>query len=288
MNYQVGLVGVGKMGSALLERLVKAGAKVRAFDIKDSAMQAARDGGAETVASSAEAARGAKIIHVFVHNDQEIFDATLGDKGVLAGADKGATVILHSTIMPATTRLVAEAAAPKGVRVIDASVTSTPRYVRAGTAAFLVGGPDDVVAEIRPHLETIGKEVWHFGPLGSGNAAKLVKNLTNVMERALWIEALTVVKAAGIDPRQYAEMLKSVMRGSAMTDWEKIIQIENGEITPARAGGNIFRKDVPHAIKFVRELGLTLPLTQGTGDTAVRWLSEHKKKKGADTAEAAE
>jgi 3-hydroxyisobutyrate dehydrogenase len=171
--------------------------------------------------------------------------------------------------------------------VIDASVTSTPRYVRAGTAAFLVGGPDDVVAEIRPHLETIGKEVWHFGPLGSGNAAKLVKNLTNVMERALWIEALTVVKAAGIDPRQYAEMLKSVMRGSAMTDWEKIIQIENGEITPTRAGGNIFRKDVPHAIKFVRELGLTLPLTQGTGDTAARWLSEHKKKKGPDTAEAA-
>src|SRR5688572_33452255 len=128
MNSQVALVGVGSMGSALLERLVAAGAKVSAFDIKDSAMQAARERGAQTAASSAEAAHGAKIIHVFVHNDQEIFDAAFGDKGVLAGADKAAIVILHSTILPETTRRVAEEAARKGVRVVDACVTSTPRY----------------------------------------------------------------------------------------------------------------------------------------------------------------
>jgi 2-hydroxy-3-oxopropionate reductase len=277
MAKTVGLVGVGKMGSALLERLGAAGAKVRAFDIKDSAMQAARDRGAETTASSAEAARGAAIIHVFVHNDQEIFDATLGENGVLAGADQGATVILHSTIMPATTRRVAEEAARTGIRVIDASVTSTPRYVRAGEAVFLVGGADDVVAEIRPYLETIGRKVWHFGPLGCGNAAKLVKNLSNVMERVMWMEALTAVKAAGIDPRQYAEMLKSVMRGSAMSDWEKIIAIENGDIAPTNAGGNIFRKDVPHALKLVHELGLKLPLAEGTGEASARFVADARK-----------
>jgi len=277
MNFQVALVGVGNMGTALLERLVAAGAKVSAFDIKDNAMQAARERGAQTVASSAEAACGAKIIHVFVHNDQEIFDATLGEKGVLAGADKSATLILHSTILPATTRRVAEEAARKGVRVVDACVTSTPRYVRAGEAVFLVGGSDEVVAEIRPHLERIGREVWHFGPLGCGNAAKLVKNLSNVMERVMWIEALQAVKAAGIEPRQYAEMLKSVMRGSAISDWEKIISIEDGEILPTRPGGNIFRKDVPHALSFVRGLGLKLPLVEGTGEASARFVAEARR-----------
>jgi len=283
MDYQVALIGVGNMGSALLERLVAAGATVRAFDIKDSAMQAARERGAQTVASSAEAARGAKIIHVFVYDDQEIIDAMLGDKGILAGADKGAIVILHSTILPATTRRVAEEAGAQAVRVVDACVTSTPRYVRAGEAVFLVGGDDVVVAEICPHLETIGCKVWHFGPLGCGNAAKLMKNLSNVMERMMWMETLTAVKAAGIDPRQYAEMLKSVMRGSAISDWEKIIRIEDGEVSPTRPGGGIFRKDVPHALRFLQELGLNLPLAEGTGEAAARFVA--KTRKAAEAAE---
>lgn len=283
MDYPVALVGIGNMGSALLERLIAAGVKVRAFDIKDSAMQAARERGAQTVASSAEAARGAKIIHLFVYNDQDITDAMLGEKGVLAGADKGAIVILHSTILPATTRRVAEEAARKAVRVIDACVTSTPRYVRAGEAVFLVGGDDEVVAEIGPHLEKIGSKVWHFGPLGCGNAAKLVKNLSNVMERVMWMETLTAVKAAGIDPRQYAEMLKSVMRGSAISDWEKIIRIEDGVVSPTRSEGGIFRKDVPHALKFLHELGLKLPLAEGTGEASARFVAESRT-----AAEAAE
>ena len=282
MTYQVGLVGVGKMGSALLERLMAAGHKVRAFDIKESAMQAARERGAETVASSAEAARGSKIVHVFVHNDDEIFDAALGDKGVLAGADKGATVILHSTIMPATTRRVAEAAEAKGIQVIDAPVTSTPRYVRAGEAVFLVGGADETVAEIRPHLEAVGSKVWHFGPLGHGNAAKLVKNLSNIMERVMWMEALTLAKSAGIDPVQYAEMLKSVMRGSAIADWQKIIAIENGEISPLQGTGNIFRKDVEHAIRLMHDLGLKMPLAEGTAAAAKRFIAGQKMLATAD------
>jgi len=283
MDYQVALVGVGNMGSALLERLVAAGAKVRAFDIKESAMQAARERGGQTVASSAEAARGAKMIHLFVYNDEDITDAMLGEKGVLAGADKGAIAILHSTILPATTRRVAEEAARKAVRVVDACVTSTPRYVRAGEAVFLVGGDDEVVAEIGPHLERIGSKVWHFGPLGCGNAAKLVKNLSNVMERVMWMETLTAVKAAGIDPRQYAEMLKSVMRGSAISDWEKIIRIEGGVVSPTRSEGGIFRKDVPHALKFLRELGLKLPLAEGTGEASARFVAESRT--GAEAAE---
>ncbi len=277
MEITVGLIGVGKMGSALLHRLTGAGARVRAFDIKESAMQAARDGGAETVASSAEAARGAKIVHVFVHNDQEVFDATLADDGVLGGAAPGTTVILHSTIMPATTLRVAEAAAPKKINVIDASVTSVPRLVHAGQATFLVGGPKDAVEEIRPHLEALGQAVWHFGPLGTGNAAKLAKNLTNVIERVMWAETLSLAEAAGIDPRQFIEMTLSVDKGSMMHNLEKVIRLDNGHVTPGHAHG-LYRKDAQHAARLARELGLDLGLTQNTADITKRWLAEWDKK----------
>ncbi len=277
MNITVALIGVGKMGGALLHRLTGAGARVRAFDIKESALQAARGGGAEIVASSAEAARGAKIVHVFVHNDQEVFDATLADDGALAGAAPGTIVILHSTIMPATTLRVAEAAMPKKVHVIDASVTSVPRLVHAGQATFLVGGPKDVVEEIRPHLEALGQAVWHFGPLGTGNSAKLAKNLTNVIERVMWAETLTLVEAAGIDPRQFIEMALSVDKGSMMRNWEKVVRIYDGHVTPGRAQG-LYRKDAQHAARLAREHDLDLGLTQNAADITARWLAEWDKK----------
>ncbi|HZS65036.1 MAG TPA: NAD(P)-dependent oxidoreductase [Xanthobacteraceae bacterium] len=273
MDKTVGLIGVGKMGSALLARLVLAGNKVRAFDIKASAMEAARSGGAETVGSAAEAAKGAAIVHIFVHNDEEIFDATISGHGALGGAAPGTTVILHSTIMPATTKRVAEEGARKGVRVIDASVTSVPRQVRAGEATFLVGGPDDVVAEIKPHLQSLGRAVWHFGPTGSGNAAKLAKNLTNVIERVMWAEVLTMLEKAGLDPKQFIDMFMSIERGSIMRTWERVVKLDGRHVTPQLSGG-LFRKDAQHAARLARELGLKHSLTQGAADTTARWLAE--------------
>jgi len=273
MDDTVGLVGVGKMGSALLHRLTGVGAKVRAFDIKDSAMQAARAGGAETVGSAAEAAKGAKIVHIFVHNDQEVFDATLAGHGALAGAAPGTTLVLHSTIMPATTLRVAETASEKNVRVIDAAVTSVPRLVHAGQATFLVGGPQEVVEEMRPHLESLGQAVWHFGPLGTGNAAKLAKNLTNVIERVMWAETLSLVEASGIDPRQFIDMTLSVEKGSMMRNWEKVVRIDSGHVTPGRAQG-LYRKDAQHAARLARERGLDLGLTRNAADITARWLAD--------------
>src|SRR5262249_31339851 len=157
----------------------------------ESAMQAARAAGAITVASPGEAAKGARFVHVFVYDDKDILESTLGDDGVLKAADPGVTVFLHSTVLPETTKRVASEAASRGVHVIDAPITSTPPLVQAGQAVFLVGGDDRAVSDAEPHLAQLGRQVWHFGPLGCGNAAKLIKNLSNAMERVLWVEALT-------------------------------------------------------------------------------------------------
>ena len=166
---------------------------------------------------------------------------------------------------------------PKKVHVIDASVTSVPRLVHAGQATFLVGGPKDVVEEIRPHLEALGQAVWHFGPLGTGNSAKLAKNLTNVIERVMWAETLTLLEAAGIDPRQFIEMALSVDKGSMMRNWEKVVRIYDGHVTPGRAQG-LYRKDAQHAARLAREHDLDLGLTQNAADITARWLAEWDKK----------
>lgn len=281
MTEIIGLIGVGKMGSALLERLTLAGKTVHAFDIKPSAMIVARDGGAETKGSAAEAAKDAGIVHVFVHNDDQVFNATIEPNGALEGAAPGTIILLHSTILPATTQRVAEAAAKKGIHVIDASVTSVPRLVRAGEATWLVGGPDDIVATVRPHLESLGKAVWHFGPLGTGNAAKLTKNMTNVIERVMWAEALKLAETAGLDPRQFIDMVLSISKGPMIEQWEKILHVEDGHVEPGRASG-IFSKDMQHAAKLARDHGLDLEVSQSAADITARWLGQWAAEKDSE------
>jgi len=273
MGEKVALIGVGKMGRALLDRLHGAGHRITVYDIAEEPMSTARDMGAATANSSAEAAREAVYVHVFVHNDQEVLDATLGTGGVLSGAGTGCIIFLHSTILPETTARVAEAANVQGITVLDASVTSVPQKLLAGEGTFLVGGPDEFVSKIRPYLELLGKAVFHFGPLGSGNVAKIAKNLTNAVERLMWVETVQIVEAAGLDVRKFLNMAKSVNSSAMINEWDKVIRIEDSHAGPQRARG-LFRKDVQHAARLADFYGLNLPITRKTAYTAAK-LVEH-------------
>jgi 3-hydroxyisobutyrate dehydrogenase-like beta-hydroxyacid dehydrogenase len=271
MGEKLALIGVGKMGRAILDRMLAAGHQVKAYDIAEEPMETARAMGATTVTCSAEAARDAAFVHVLVHNDQEVLDATMGPGGVIEGAPGGCIVLLHSTILPETTARVAEAAAAHGITVLDAAITSVPRRLKAGEGIFLVGGPKDTVDAIRPHLESVGQAVHHFGPLGSGNVAKIAKNLTNAVERVMFAEAVEIVQAAGLDAVQFLDMARGVTTAATISQWEKVILVEDGHAGPQHARG-MYSKDIQHAARLAENYGLEAPLTRGAADTALKWL----------------
>src|SRR5574341_2543894 len=105
---KIGMVGVGAMGSALLERLKLSGVETTAFDIAPPALELARSFGARIAESARAVAEASTIIDVVVRTDQEVLDCTMGKDGILEGAGAGALVLLHSTIRPDTTRKVAD------------------------------------------------------------------------------------------------------------------------------------------------------------------------------------
>jgi 3-hydroxyisobutyrate dehydrogenase len=274
MAQTVALIGTGDMGQGLLDRLLKAGNTVKAFDVSADNLEAARQAGAEIAASAADAAKGVHLIHLLVRSDDQVLAAATGPGGVLEGADDGSILILHATIMPATTLKVAEAAKEKGVTVIDSPITAVPHRVHAGDATFLVGGPDDVVAEIRPHLESLGRQVCHFGPLTSGNIAKICKNLTNGIERVMLSEAARLASAGGLDARQFLDMAKSISTGAAVITWDRYFDVEDGKVViPHHEPDDILlSKDVQHAAALAELLDMDLPLIKGTAATARAWI----------------
>jgi len=258
---QIGIVGVGAMGAALLERLKLAGLAATVYDPSAAALETARSLGAHAVSSPAAVGRAADLIDVVVRTDQEVLDAVFGREGVLEGARTGSLVILHSTILPETTRKVAVAARERQVSVIDACMVGIPKVVREGKLSFLVGGPVELVERARPHLLRMGKQVLHMGALGAGNAAKLIKNLTTGAESLVIYEAVQIGEAAGIPYRETLEMMRKVYSGGLLEHWESAFDA-SGKSSRPRVAHNIFEKDIPLAAELMRNCGLRLPITE--------------------------
>ncbi|MGZ9143979.1 MAG: NAD(P)-binding domain-containing protein, partial [Candidatus Binatia bacterium] len=118
---QVGMIGTGAMGLALLERLKLAGVRdVACFDAYAPALAAASEMGFAPVSSAAEVAARSTLIDIVVRTDQDMLDCVLGPKGMLETAQPGSLLLLHSSILPQTVKTVEAAARAKAVHIIDA------------------------------------------------------------------------------------------------------------------------------------------------------------------------
>src|SRR5919108_5593697 len=258
---KVGFVGTGAMGRALLSRLKLANVQATAFDIAAAAMGAARAEGAQILPSAKAVAQVSTLIDVVVRTDQEVWDCTMGKDGVLEGAAPGALVLLHSTIRPATTKTVAQAAADKRVYVIDACMTAAPSVVRQGGLTFLVGGQKALFDRAKPHLLNMGKNAVHMGPLGCGNVTKLFKNMVTASEALIVYEALQIAKAAGIDYKAALDVMQQTRSQHILDRWNTRFDLSGGDLR-FNAGVNLYDKDLPLAAEVGKAFGADIPVTE--------------------------
>jgi len=266
---KIGFVGTGAMGSALLSRLKLAGGSAIAFDIAPAALEAARKEGAETVSSAKAVAQNATIIDVVVRTDQDVLQCTLGNDGVLEGAETGSLVLLHSTIRPATTKKVAELAADKRVNVIDACMTAIPSVVRQGGLTFLVGGQKAFFERAKPHLLNMAKDAVHMGPLGCGNVTKLFKNMVTASEALVVYEALQIAKAGGVSYKAALDLMQKTKSQHILDRWDMRYDLSGGELK-FNPGTNLYDKDLPLAAEVGKSLGADIPVVEALAKLGIK------------------
>jgi 3-hydroxyisobutyrate dehydrogenase len=266
---KIGVVGTGAMGSALLSRLKLANVVATAFDIAPTAIEAARNEGAETASSAKAVAQASTLIDVVVRTDQEVIECTLGKDGILEGAAPGSLVLLHSTIRPTTTKKVAEAAADKRVYVIDACMTAIPSVVRQGGLTFLVGGQKALFDRAKPHLLNMAKDAVYMGPLGSGNVTKLFKNMVTASEALVVYEALQIAKAGGIDYKAALELMQKTKSPNILERWEMRYDLSGGDLK-FNTGTNLYDKDLPLAAEVGKSLGAEIPVVEALAKLGIK------------------
>jgi 3-hydroxyisobutyrate dehydrogenase-like beta-hydroxyacid dehydrogenase len=251
------------MGSVFVERFRAAGLRTVVYDVSAAAVERAVALGAESCASPEEVGATADVVDVMVRTDQQMLDCVLGDRGILQGLTPGKVLLLHSTVHPRTTRAIAVAASPRGVDVADACIGGIPEVLRAGDADILVGAAPEVLERVRPHLLRLGKEVFHMGPVGCGNVAKLMKNLVGVSERLIIGEALEIGEAAGIPYTQGLALLRHQPLALDRPDET----FDPRDAAPAQGGHrNLFEQILPPIHRLADELELDVPLTRLLAD----------------------
>ena len=199
---KIGFIGLGNMGLPMAQNLIKAGHAVSGFDLSEYATERLATGGGARATSAAEACAGAETVITMLPAGDHVREVYLGAGGVLAAAAPGTLLVDSSTIDVATARAVAEAAAGKGLAMIDAPVSGGVAGAQAATLTFMVGGPDEAFARAQPLLECMGKTIVHAGGAGNGQAAKICNNMILGVSMIVVSEAFLLAEKLGLDAQK--------------------------------------------------------------------------------------
>jgi 3-hydroxyisobutyrate dehydrogenase len=211
----IAFIGLGNMGGPMALNLIKAGHSLQVFDLAPAALEAAKSAGASVAASPAAAVDGVDVVITMLPASRHVEGTYLGDKGLISVIKSGTLVIDCSTIAPASSRKVGDAAKERGIAFIDAPVSGGTAGAAGGTLSFMVGGAQDAFERAKPFLEKMGKNIFHAGDVGAGGVVKIANNMLLAIHMAGTAEALALGVANGLDPK----VLSDVMVKSSGRNW---------------------------------------------------------------------
>lgn len=210
----IAFIGLGNMGGPMLRNLIKAGHRVRAFDLSAAALDAAEAAGAARATSPADAAREAEAVITMLPAGAHVREVLIGTGGVMAACKPGRLLIDCSTIDVDTARSLAAEAEQRGHAMIDAPVSGGVGGAAAGTLTFMAGGGEDAFARARPILSAMGKNIFHAGASGAGQAAKVCNNMILAISMIGTCEAFVLAEKLGLEAQRLFE-IASVSSGQS-------------------------------------------------------------------------
>jgi 3-hydroxyisobutyrate dehydrogenase-like beta-hydroxyacid dehydrogenase len=209
---RIAFLGLGKMGTPIVRRLLSAGHSVTIWNRTRERTEALASGGVKISASPAEAVQGQQAVLTSLTDDAAHEAVVFGSDGLLAALESETVHVSLSTISVALSRRLTEEHAHRGQRFVGAPVFGRPNVAADGKLWIAAAGAENNIAEVRPALEAfsrgitvVGEEPWQ------AHALKLGGNfMITSMVQAL-SEAFVFARSQGIDPAVFIATVNSAL-----------------------------------------------------------------------------
>jgi 3-hydroxyisobutyrate dehydrogenase-like beta-hydroxyacid dehydrogenase len=269
---EIGFIGLGRMGAAMVANLQQAGHALHVHDVRAEACDAAVAAGATFHPNAAEVARHADAVLISVPGPTQVEAVLEGADGLLAGLGPGKLVIDATTIAPDQSRDNAKRCAERGADYVECPVSGGQHGARSRDLAAMVGAEAGAFQRARPILDCIAKNITHVGPVGRGSAIKLLNQLIYVSYQLVFAEGLAMGEDLGLD----LDTMLDVWGASAAGHPE--ITVKYDEI---RGRSNARGFVVENALMFFEladrardELGYATPLLDAAAQSLRRAVAE--------------
>jgi len=252
---RLGVIGAGNIGGAIAVNLLADGHELAVHDVEAARTAPLAQAGATVCASAAAVGERSEITFTSLPTPA-IMQATA--EAWAKGAARDAVLVDLSTNAPSVVRAVGAHLAEQGRHLLESPLTGGAPGAQARMLVFMVGGERAVYERCRPVLEKLGRAVFHLGPLGLGNTAKLVNSLLAFTSTWVSLEGLAVAVKAGIDLRTMIDVIRTGGAGNFFTD--RMVEGINQRGRPTQFALALAAKDAGLLLDVARAAAVPVPV----------------------------
>jgi 3-hydroxyisobutyrate dehydrogenase-like beta-hydroxyacid dehydrogenase len=255
----LGFVGLGVMGSEMVDRLLSKGHTVTGYNRTRAKAEWLVKKGMKWAESPREVARAADVILSMVTNSAALAAITEGPDGILAGISSGKILADISTVSPSFSKETAAKVRAKGADMVDSPVSGSVITLQQGNLSVMVGGRAETFDRIKPILLDIGPKVTYVGENGLALVVKIATNLSLAVQMMAFSEGVLLAEKSGIKREVAVEVLTSSAIASPMIKYRGPFVLK----LPAEAWFNVnmMQKDMLLALELGRQLDVPMPTT---------------------------
>lgn len=263
-NPTIGFIGLGQMGSQMVECLQNNGYDLVVMARKKSATDPVISRGGRAVETPKELAEASDVIMLCVTTSEVVESLVYGDEGILAGIKQGSVLIDYGTSIPSSTQKIGVDLSKKGAGMIDAPLGRTPAHARDGLLNIMAAGERNTFDKVKTILEVQGENVFYLGDLGAGHVTKLINNFMGMTTVCAMSQAFAIAQRASVDCAQLYDIMSSGPSNSPFMVFCKKYAVDG--VSDLGFSIENAHKDVNYFLDLTKNLGARSEIAEGTAN----------------------